>query len=131
MAKLVRTRPAASEYYFSRARQITFEDQRRPDQPQLIIRNKTEGVALRRITVIFDTEPSDDYKPNLQLTLGKRTIVEAAPQGEAPYQHSDLNIDLLNGLRIGVEEALEFSFWNTTATAGERSVSVFVDIGEA
>lgn len=131
MAKLVRTRPAASEYYFSVARQIDFDDMKRPDMAQIIYRNKTEGVALRRITVIFNTEPDADYRPNLQVQLGKRTIVQPAPEGEAPYQHADLQIDLLNGLKIDVEEAIEFSVWNTTATAASRSVSVFLDIGEA
>ena len=131
MAKLVRTRPAASEYYYSYARQVAFEDLKKPEAAQIVIRNQTEGVALRRINVVFDTVPDENYAPNLAITLGKRTIVEPAPGNEAPYQNSDLAIDLLNGLKIGVAEALEFYFWNSRPEKAERSVSVFVDIGEA
>lgn len=131
VAKLVRTRPAASEYYYSIARQVLFNDVKRPDIPQLVWRNKTEGVALRRIVVIFDTPPDNDYHPAIQITLGKRTIVAAAPDAEAPYQNADLSIDLMNGLKIGVEEALEFSLWAKKGGAVERSASVFIDLGEA
>ena len=131
MAKLVRTRPAASEYYYSYARQIEFGDLKKPEQAQVIFRNKVKGIALRRINVIFDTAPDENYKPNVTVTLGKRTIVEAAPNKEAPYQNADLLIDLMNGLGIDVEESLEFYFWSTGGTAGNRSASVFVDMGEA
>ena len=131
MAKLVRTRPAASEYYYSYARQANFQDTKKPEKAQVIIRNQTEGVALRRINVVFDTAPDDNYAPNLAITLGKRTIVEPAPENEKPYQNADLAIDLLNGLKIGVSEALEFYFWNSLPNEGPRSASVFVDLGEA
>ena len=131
LGKLVRTRPAASEYYYSYARQVDFGDLKKPEQAQIVLRNKTAGVALRRINVIFDTPPDANYAPNLAVTLGKRTIVEPAPKDETPYQNADLQIDLLNGLKIEIEEGLEFYFWNSKPNAGERSVSVFVDIGEA
>ena len=63
MAKLVRTRPAASEYYYSYARQVAFEDLKKPEAAQIVIRNQTEGVALRRINVVFDTVPDENYAP--------------------------------------------------------------------
>lgn len=131
MAKLVRTRPAASEYYYSYARQADFTDLKKPEQAQIILRNKVKGVALRRITIIFDTPPDANYAPHVAVTLGKRTLVEPPPKDEQPYQNADLSIDLMNGLRIGVEEALEFYFWNSKPNAGSRSASVFVDLGEA
>jgi len=134
--KLVRQRPAPSRWHYAHMEGVaTTAAGSKPDAPTWTWANprKDERIAIRRIQVILDDEPSSTYKPDVQVSMNG---VEMFRSKSDAFKDADLDLDLAagdGGKYLEVGESVEVRVWNALADADEtsRRVTVYLQAGEA
>lgn len=132
--KLVRNRPAPSRWHRALMEGIaSSESGSRPDTATWSWANprKDERIAIRRIQVLLDDEPSATYEPNVAIYMNGVAVIVTKNNA---LKVADLDLDFGQGgkyLEIG--ERVSVTLWNGKADAVPvtRRATVFLHAGEA